>query len=170
MKSLKKNVSIVAMLVVIGTSSMISVNASAASSSNCNSTFTVGKLCYKVGSNNTCSVVGLSNKGQNSTSCTIPSTVTCNGTTYKVTNISKNAFNDCDNIKSVFVSNNVKTIGANAFKDCDNLKSVSLGSKVNKVGSNAFSSCDRLKTIKSTKKITSLGKNCFGNATYKFSK
>lgn len=172
MKQLKKVTVAMAMAMVVGTASIPAASVMAAttsctqSQSSCD--FTKGKLCYTITGNNTCTVSGLSAKGENSTSCTIPSSVTCNGTTYNVTKVAANAFKNCDNLQSVKVSNNITTIGKNAFAGCNSLSKVSLGNNVNKVCSNAFNNCTSLNSIKSFSNITSAGSNCFGNATLSF--
>ena len=92
------------------------------SSTSCD--FTKGKLNYKITGKNTCTVTGLSVKGQNSSTCTIPSKVTCNGKTYNVTNVAKKAFKNCDNLlkvncsqslakKNCFGNTTVKVISCN---------------------------------------------------------
>lgn len=121
MMNLKKMAFAVAMMVTVGTVATPVAGAQAATKINCtnqtnsNSIFTSGKLCYQVTGNNTCSVTGLSAKGTKSTSCTIPSTVTCNGKTYKVSNVSNNAFKNCNNLNSITCNKSIKTTGSNCF-------------------------------------------------------
>ncbi|WP_167956821.1 leucine-rich repeat domain-containing protein [Anaerosporobacter faecicola] len=174
MMNLKKMAFAVAMMVTVGTVATPVAGAQAASNcaiqttNNCN--FSKGKLNYKITGKNTCTVTGLTNKSANSTSCNIPSTVTCNGKTYKVTGIANNAFKNCDNLKSVTCSNSVKTIGSNAFANCDSLSKVTLGNSVNKVSNNAFGNCNNLKKITCKSNIKTTGSNCFGNAAVKYSR
>jgi len=48
----------------------------------------------------------------------IPASITYNGENYPVTSISKEAFYNCSNLKSVKIPNSVKSIGENAFGFC----------------------------------------------------
>lgn len=137
-------------------------------SNNTNCDFTSGKFKFDITGSNTCTVTGFTNKAVNSTTCKIPSTVTCNGKTYKVTGIANNAFNNNDSIKKVIIPNSVKTIGSKAFYDCNSIKNVSLGNKVSTIKSNAFSNCNKLSNINCSNVITSLGNNCFGNIAVNF--
>lgn len=174
MMNLKKMAFAVAMMVTVGTVTTPIAGVQAATKScsqtNSNCDFSKGKLCYDITGKNTCTVTGLSNKGLNSTSCTIPSTVSRNGKTYKVTKIANNAFKNCDNLQSITCKNNITTIGKNAFANCDNLKKVTLGNRVSKVNSNAFANCNKLNTINCNSNIKNTGSNCFGGATIKFCK
>lgn len=78
-------------------------------------------------------------KNKKLTSAVIPATVTINGYTFKVTEISKNAFKGCTKLKKVTIGKNVKTIGASAFSGCKSLKTITIKSKVlKKVGKAAF--------------------------------
>ncbi len=112
MKNLKKMSVAFAMIVTLGTVAAPSVGAYAATSctsqtqSTCN--FSSGALKYKITGSNTCTVTGLSSKGCNASTCTIPSTVTCNGKTYKVTGIANNAFTNCKNLKKINCSSSIK--------------------------------------------------------------
>ena len=127
--------------------------------------FNKGKFTYQITGKNTCTVKEFSQKGCNSSSCVIPSTVNCKGKKYKVTAIADNAFCNNDKIKTVKCPNTIKTIGTNAFYDCDSLKSVKIGSKCGNVENNAFGSCNTLRKINCSSQIKTLGTNCFGNAT-----
>lgn len=49
---------------------------------------------------------------------TIPSTVTYEGTTYKVTKIGKRAFKNCSGLTSITIPNSITYIGEAAFYDC----------------------------------------------------
>lgn len=120
MMNLKKMAFAVAMMVTVGTVATPVTGAQAASklnfssqTSNCD--FSSGKLNYKITGKNTCTVTGLSSKGNNAKSCTIPSTVKCNGKTYKVTNVANNAFKNCNNLKSITCNKSLKTSGSNCF-------------------------------------------------------
>ena len=48
----------------------------------------------------------------------IPKKVTCDGVTYDVTSIGKNAFYGCGDLTSVTIPNSVTSIGYEAFNNC----------------------------------------------------
>lgn len=106
---------------------------------------------------------------------TIPSTITVNGVSYKVTKIADNAFSGCKKMTKVTIPSTVTEIGASSFKNCTKLTSVTIPKNVTKIGKNAFSGDKKLKTvtIKSTK-VKTIGKNAFkgisGKSTIKVPK
>lgn len=160
MKKLSKI--LIVTLAMLALSLIVMPNVDASAAAKC---FNSGNLTYQITGKNTCTVKGLTKAGKNSTSCNIPSTVTCNGKTYNVTAISDKAFCNNDNLKTVKCSNSIKSIGKQAFYDCDSLKNVTIGKNCNSLKSNAFSNCNSLKNINCSSVIKSLGSNCFGNAT-----
>lgn len=120
MMKLKKMVFAVAMMVTVGTVATPVTGAEAATKINYSSqtnsnSFTKGKLCYQITGKNTCTVTGLSASGKKSSTCKIPSTVNCNGKTYKVANVSNNAFKNSNNLNSITCNKSVKANGSNCF-------------------------------------------------------
>lgn len=84
---------------------------------------------------------------------TVPSSVTINGITYKVTGIAPNAFKNCKKLKKVTIGAGVTEIGKKAFSGCKNLKNVIVKSKsLKKVGKNAFKGINKAAKIKVPKK------------------
>jgi len=55
---------------------------------------------------------------------TIPATVSSNGVTYTVTELSDDAFNGCSDLTSVILPSTLTNIGNNVFLDCENLQYV----------------------------------------------
>ena len=96
---------------------------------------------------------------------TIPSTVTVEGITYKVTSIADNAFKGNKTITKVTIPKNVTTIGANAFNGCTKLSTVTLGSSVTSIGANAFKNCKVLAKVTIPSKVTTIGSNAFNGCT-----
>ena len=111
-------------------------------------TFTSGDLVYKFnGSNVYCH--GLSSAAQNQSSLrlVIPSTVTYNGTKYRVWGIDAGAFMNAENIVTVTMRFGVAYIKNNVFNGCTNLTYVHLPSSVIDIGDNAFHACSALKYV-----------------------
>ena len=81
--------------------------------------------------------VGLYNS--NSKAVKIPDSIIINGVTFKVTSISNNAIKKNNNIKKVTIGKNVTQIGKNAFNGCKNLKKIIIKTtNLKKIGSSAF--------------------------------
>ena len=116
----------------------------------------------------------------------VPDTVSVDGITYIVTSVSKEAFKNNRNLKSVTIGKNVEIIeesafygcssltkvvfrsheieriGDNAFANCYTLTSVTIPDGVEKIGKNAFAGCRKLKkVIIKTTVLTKIGKNAF---------
>lgn len=119
------------------------------------------KVKYKVTGTGTVSVSAAESKSV--TSVKIPSTVTIDGFSFKVTAISSKAFSGCKKLKSVEISKNVTTIGSSAFENCTSLTKVTGCSGITSVGTKAFSGCSRLTTVKGFTKVTSIGTKAFYN-------
>lgn len=58
-----------------------------------------------------------------------------------VTEIAPSAFEGCEQLTQVHISENIHTIGENSFKNCRNLLEINIPSSVKKIGLNAFQSC-----------------------------
>ena len=81
----------------------------------------------------------------------IPSSVTIDGVTYKVTAIADNAFKNCKKLTTVRIGTNVSRIGKRAFNGCKNLKSVKINSKKltkKSIGTSAFKGISSKAVIK----------------------
>lgn len=171
MNKLRKGLVIAAMTGLVFSANVPATQVSAATKSyttsttaKTGSTFNCGNLQYKVTGKNSVTCTGFKSSKANSKSCTIPSSVNCNGKTYKVTKVANNAFKNCDNLQSIKISNSCQSIGSNAFAGCDSLSKVNLGNRVNSVSKNAFANCGNLNRINCSNTINNLGSNCFGGA------
>ena len=112
---------------------------------------------YKVTSANgkTPAVQYIAPKSGTKGTVTVPSEVTIDGVTYKVTSIAGNAFKGTKKIKKIVIGSNITSIGKNAFAGCTSLTSITIGKNVTKIGKNAFTGCKKLKSITiKTKKLT----------------
>lgn len=58
-----------------------------------------------------------------------------------VTTIGYGAFVDCDDLRTVKMSNNVRYIESSTFQNCDNLQSITLPENLERIGNNAFGWC-----------------------------
>ncbi len=67
------------------------------------------------------------------------------------------AFNNCTNLKSVTIGNGVTEIGEEVFAFCGNLTTVTIGDGVTKIGDYAFEGCDNLTTVTIGNGVTSIG-------------
>ncbi len=79
----------------------------------------------------------------------IPSRLLANGKIYTVTAISKNACKNNKVVTKLTIPNSVVSIGSNAFNGCENLKTVTINANIKlKVGSGAFKKLKKGSSIK----------------------
>ncbi len=124
-------------------------------------TDTASKIVYKVTKKGETVQVW---KGKNcSETVKIPAVYECDGVTYKVTSIDKDAFKKNTKITNVSIGGNVTSIEKNAFYGCSKLTTVSLGGKVKTIGNSAFYNCKKLKTVQFGKNVTTIGDKAFYN-------
>lgn len=98
-------------------------------------------------------------------SLAIPTTVTYNGVTYRVTTIATNAFFN-STIKSISGGGNITKIGSTVFGSNSPLTSINLDGKVTSIGSNAFYGCASLTSIGNIlDNVTELPNYIFQNCT-----
>lgn len=94
----------------------------------------------------------------------VPSAVTVDGRSYKVTSIADRAFANNKKITKIVIGDNITKIGDKAFKNCTNLKYVLIGSGVRSIGREAFRGCKKLKRVTVKTKLLKkkkVGKNAF---------
>ena len=114
---------------------------------------------YKVTSSRSSSqtVAFIGNKVK--TSVIIPTTIKIKGATYKVTEISTNAFKNSRKLKKVVIGQNIVKIGKNAFYGCKKLTSITIKSSrltLKNIGKNAFKNTIPKATVKVPKKQKAL--------------
>ena len=78
-----------------------------------------------------------------------------------VTEIGKDAFDQCPNLTTVTFNNNLVTIGPGAFGGCEKLTNVVLPEGLVTIGDNAFDSCVAIKNITIPAGVTSIGMSAF---------
>ena len=92
-------------------------------------------------------------------SVTIPTSIKIKGATYKVTEISTNAFKNSRKLKKVVIGQNIVKIGKNAFYGCKKLTSITIKSSrltLKNIGKNAFKNTSPKATVKVPKKQKAL--------------
>lgn len=92
------------------------------------------------------------------------SRVTYNGAVYEVLTIGKDAFDHCDNLKSVVIPKGIKLISESAFEDCHSLTSVSISESVETIGSRTLHGCRALRDVHCKRQVppTVLGSSTNG--------
>ena len=78
-----------------------------------------------------------------------------------ITSIGNNAFENCNNLRSVIIPNSVTSIGENAFSECENLTSITIPNSVTSIGNDAFSGCINLSSISIPDSVTEIGWSAF---------
>lgn len=92
---------------------------------------------------------------------TIPTTVTHEGVTYKVTGIDEYAFSGCSGLTGVTIGAYVTSIGNHAFYHCSALTEVTLDDYVITLGNNAFDGCTSLTSVTLGKGLNYIGSGAF---------
>ena len=149
-------------------------------------TFTFDNLKYTVTDETTHTVELTGYVTKPTGTLTIPATVTNGGTTYSVTSIGDNAFNLCNALTEVTISdgvisigqhafsfctaltkvtipNSVTTIVHHAFQNCEALTEIIFGNGLTTIEESAFYSCSSLQQVTIPASVTSIGYNVFGN-------
>ena len=91
---------------------------------------------------------------------TIPSTVTINGKSYKVTGIGNSAFYDCWKISSVTLPDGLVSIGNLSFRNIG-IKEIAFPNTLKSIGDEAFRHCWLITEIKLPDKLESIGELAF---------
>ena len=87
--------------------------------------------------------------------------------TYKVpTNVTKihfGAFQECKELKNIYLHDNIEYIGSSTFKDCTSLEYISIPPKIKSLNSKVFENCINLKDIQLNAGLEVILDNAFEN-------
>ncbi|MBR2459302.1 MAG: leucine-rich repeat domain-containing protein [Bacteroidaceae bacterium] len=78
-----------------------------------------------------------------------------------MTEIDQLTFQNCSNLTSITIPNNVSSISYGVFYGCSKLESVSLTEKITSIGSSAFYNCSRLTSITIPNSVNAFGQKAF---------
>lgn len=84
---------------------------------------------------------------------------------YPVTAIRNRAFENCETIESITISEGLTSIGDNAFYGCSGLKSIIIADSVTECGSSAFRKCTGLESIILPEGLTEISYSMFEGCT-----
>lgn len=115
------------------------------------STASISGVQYKIvkSSETESTVVAVKAANKKVKSVNIPASVKIQNVSFKVTEISKNAFKGCKNLTKATIGSKVTIIGNGAFSGCKKIKTITIRSKVlKKIGKGAFAGISRKAKIK----------------------
>ena len=78
-----------------------------------------------------------------------------------VVKISSDEFNDCENLTSIQLPEQLQRIGDNAFRDCYQLQSIDIPAQVTTIDMNAFCGCFRLSEVTFHEGLNTIGETAF---------
>lgn len=102
-------------------------------------------------------------------SVAIPTSVTLNGRTRRVSVVGTYALRNCTSIKSVRIPKYVVSVRPGAFRGCSNLAKVTGCAGLQRIYGNAFNGCKNLTSLPTLSKLTTLSTGSFRNC-YKLTK
>ncbi len=126
--------------------------------------FTVGDIKYKVQSaeDKTCEIIGNIGVYGN---VSLPVNVEYDASTYTVTSIAEEAFENCSSLTAITIPEGVTTISDNVFRYCSSLSSITIPTSVTSIGGGAFYGCSKLTSITIPSNVTSIGNRAFSGCS-----
>ncbi len=91
--------------------------------------------------------------------------LTCVTISNNVTSIDNGVFKGCKSLTSITIPNSVTSIGNGAFEGCESLTSVTIPDNVTSIGWGAFYGCTGLTGVTIPDNVTSIGWSVFGGCT-----
>ena len=95
----------------------------------------------------------------------IPNTPAVHVGSSPITAIGNNAFENCQTLTKVTLTENINSIGNNAFDNCENLEMIDKLDTVNYIGSEAFKNCTSLTKIVIPSSVGFIGAGAFDGCT-----
>lgn len=126
-----------------------------------NPTPEIDGISYQLNESSLYATVIAKRSGKYSGDISIPDYITSGGKKYKVNEIAAYAFNKCDGLTSVTMSDMVYKLGNYAFANSWNLKKVHLSKGISEIPMYAFSDCQYLEEIDLPANLTSIGREAF---------
>lgn len=83
-----------------------------------------------------------------------------------VTDIGKNAFRDCDSLKSIVLPRNIKQINDFTFRGCNELETLVFPNGLERIGKYAVSLCDKLSKVIIPYSVTDIEEYAFEKVSY----
>ena len=83
----------------------------------------------------------------------------------KLKSIGNNTFSSCSSLTSITIPDSVTSIGTDAFCNCSSLTSITIPDSVTSIGNSAFGFCDSLTNITIPNSVITIGRAVFGNWT-----
>ena len=132
--------------------------------------FEVDGIFYKKTGGNTVSVAYKGNnvndyENEYFGAVNIPSSVTFNGVEYSVTRIGDCAFQYCNALTSIEISNSITSIKESAFEGCTGLVSIEIPNSVTLIDDYAFCGCTGLTSIEIPNSVTRINEGIFIGCT-----
>ncbi|MCM1310536.1 MAG: leucine-rich repeat domain-containing protein [Bacteroides sp.] len=125
----------------------------------------IGSFYYDLNETDKTATLKRSDDYKSMTDIVLPSTVTDNGTTYTVTSIGQQAFQECTNLKTIQLPSTLKLIDQWAFYGCTGLTSIELPESLEELVTYAFQRCSGLESVKFNDALTTIGASAFTNCT-----
>lgn len=120
---------------------------------------TVGNVKYET---DTGTVLGPAKSGI--TSADIKAEITVGGTAVSITQIARNAFENCSTLTSVTIPSGITVIGSHAFAS-SGLSSVTIPGTVSTINPNTFEACTNLNEVTLSENVTSIGEDAFNGCS-----
>lgn len=117
-------------------------------------------LSFKVLTDSTAEVTK-SNASKVYGAITVPLKVRIDGKVYLVNSIGDNAFERCERMTSIVLSDSITSIGNSAFNFCKTLTTINLPANLTTIGDEAFIDCVNLMNVTIPASVTKIGTQAF---------
>lgn len=121
----------------------------------------IGDFYYNLDTDNLTAEVTSGTYGAYSGNIIIPASIVYENVPYNVTSIGEFAFQGCNDLVSLTISEGITDIGKQAIYNCPNLTSITLPNSVVNIGESAFQTCSTLRSVVLSDNLKSIGKYAF---------